>query len=155
MAGVEILDGKQNITVQEAYNAGARARQLAENAKPLKEHGTNQHREEEKKESGHYHDNVQQQGTSSLYLTARIARDHPDIHERMKAGEFKSVRAAAIEAGIVKPNSRVTISVSQSETPEQFAAKILERFDRDFLEGLKALTEKRRFNHAEPIYRGR
>jgi hypothetical protein len=36
------------------------------------------------------------------YLTARIARDRPDILERMKAGEYKSVRAAAIDAGIVK-----------------------------------------------------
>jgi hypothetical protein len=35
------------------------------------------------------------------YLTARIARDNPDILERMKAGEFKSVRQAALEAGIV------------------------------------------------------
>ena len=30
------------------------------------------------------------------YLTARIARDHPEILSRMKAGEFKSVRAAAL-----------------------------------------------------------
>lgn len=37
------------------------------------------------------------------YLTARIARDHPAIWERMKAGEFRSVRAAAIAAGIVRP----------------------------------------------------
>lgn len=36
-------------------------------------------------------------------LTARIARDRPDILERMKADEFPSVRAAAIEAGIITP----------------------------------------------------
>jgi len=41
-------------------------------------------------------------GTNPSYLTARIKRDHPEILERMKAGEFKSVRQAAIEAGIVK-----------------------------------------------------
>ena len=41
-------------------------------------------------------------GNSADYLTARIARDHPEILERMKAGEFNSVRAAAKEAGIVK-----------------------------------------------------
>ena len=40
-------------------------------------------------------------GTNADYLTARIARDHPDILERMKDGKFKSVRAAAKEAGIV------------------------------------------------------
>ena len=33
---------------------------------------------------------------------ARIARDHPEVLERMKRGEFDTVQAAAIEAGIVK-----------------------------------------------------
>jgi hypothetical protein len=35
--------------------------------------------------------------TNADYLTARIARDRPDILERMKAGEYPSVRAAAID----------------------------------------------------------
>ena len=38
---------------------------------------------------------------------ARIARDRPDILERMKAGEFTSVREAAREAGIIKDVSLV------------------------------------------------
>ncbi len=33
--------------------------------------------------------------TNADYLSARIARDRPDILERMKAGEFSSVRQAA------------------------------------------------------------
>jgi len=41
-------------------------------------------------------------GTDPDYLTARIARDRPDILERMKAGEYRSVRAAARDAGLVK-----------------------------------------------------
>ena len=41
-------------------------------------------------------------GNSQDYLAARINRDHPEIAERVKAGEFKSIRAAAIVAGIVK-----------------------------------------------------
>jgi len=41
-------------------------------------------------------------GNSATYLTRRIARDFPEILNRMKSGEFKSVRAAAKEAGIVK-----------------------------------------------------
>ncbi len=45
------------------------------------------------------------QGEDSEYLTRRIARDNPEILERMKAGEFKSVRAAAIEAGIAFENN--------------------------------------------------
>ncbi len=32
--------------------------------------------------------------TSPEYLTARIARDRPDILDRMKAGDYKRVRAA-------------------------------------------------------------
>lgn len=35
-------------------------------------------------------------GETSDYLTARFARDGPDVLERMKAGEFKSRWAAAV-----------------------------------------------------------
>jgi hypothetical protein len=41
---------------------------------------------------------------TAAYFAARIARDRPDILERMKAGEFRSIRAAALEAGIVDPS---------------------------------------------------
>jgi len=44
-------------------------------------------------------------GNKKKYLVAKIARDHPEVLERMKKGEFLSVRAAAIEAGILKLNS--------------------------------------------------
>ena len=42
-------------------------------------------------------------GNRNKYLVARIARDRVDILVRMKRGEFTTVQAAAIEAGIVKP----------------------------------------------------
>ena len=41
-------------------------------------------------------------GNQASYLTSRIKRDHPEILERMKAGEFKSVRQAALAARIIK-----------------------------------------------------
>lgn len=41
-------------------------------------------------------------GTSADYLTARLKRDHDAIFQRLAAGEFSSVRQAAIAAGIVK-----------------------------------------------------
>ena len=42
------------------------------------------------------------QGTDGKkYLMQRIARDYPDVLERAKRGEFLSVRAAAIAAGIL------------------------------------------------------
>lgn len=43
---------------------------------------------------------VSKGGTSAEYLTARIARDAPEVLERMKAGEFSSVRAAAQFAAV-------------------------------------------------------
>ena len=43
-----------------------------------------------------------QGGTSADYLARRIARDRPDVLERMKTGAYKSVRAAAKDAGIVR-----------------------------------------------------
>ncbi len=47
-----------------------------------------------------------QSGNRSQYLVNRIARDRPDILERMKAGEFAYVRQAAIAAGIITPGCR-------------------------------------------------
>ncbi len=41
-------------------------------------------------------------GTSADYLAARLKRDHDEIFQRLAAGEFSSVRQAAIAAGIVK-----------------------------------------------------
>lgn len=42
-------------------------------------------------------------GTRADYLARRIARDFPEIHEAVKAGEYRSIHAAAVAAGIVKP----------------------------------------------------
>lgn len=56
------------------------------------------------------------------YLTARLARDHPAILDRMKAGEFKSVRQAALQAGIIKP--RISIALD----PHKAAETILRHF---------------------------
>ena len=42
-------------------------------------------------------------GTGAAYLAARIKRDRPDIAEAVERGESRSMRAAAIDAGIVKP----------------------------------------------------
>ena len=42
------------------------------------------------------------QGNDAAYLVSRLKRDAPEVAERLAGGEFRSVRAAAIEAGIVK-----------------------------------------------------
>jgi hypothetical protein len=46
---------------------------------------------------------LKQGSTQSAYLLRRLARDHKEILARYEAGEFKSVRAAAKTAGIIKP----------------------------------------------------
>ena len=62
-----------------------------------------------------------QAGNRSDYLVARIARDRSDILERMKAGEFTSVREAAREAGIIKDVSLVNqiVRLWAKATPEE------------------------------------
>ena len=50
-------------------------------------------------------------GTSSEYLLRRLAKTEPAIVKRYQAGEFASVRAAAIEAGIIKIPSAVDVAV--------------------------------------------
>ena len=65
----------------------------------LDAHGTNQHT------AGHDRIMSSEQGTSASYLRTRLKRDYPAIHTRLINGEFKSVKAAAREAGIIKPTS--------------------------------------------------
>lgn len=72
----------------------------AKEAQPIGEHGGD--RKSENTDQGSDR-TLKARGETADYLTARIARDRPDVLERMKAGEFTSVRAAAMEAGIVKP----------------------------------------------------
>lgn len=70
----------------------------------LGHHGTNQHAE------GHYNYNVlDQQGTSSKYLAARLARDFPDTLTEVKQGKYRSMHAAAKAVGIVKDNPRISV----------------------------------------------
>jgi hypothetical protein len=64
-------------------------------------------------------------GDSPEYLAARIARDRPDIQTKMKQGEYPSVRAAAVDAGIVKP--RIQVTWKDGATPEQIATAILKK----------------------------
>lgn len=64
-------------------------------------------------------------GTSADYLTARIARDRPDILDGMKAGKYRSVRQAAIDAGIVTPKTRYNLS----DDPEQAGRYLAQRVD--------------------------
>jgi hypothetical protein len=44
-------------------------------------------------------------GRGANYLISRLKRDRPEILSQLQAGEFPSVRQAAIAAGIVTPDT--------------------------------------------------
>lgn len=93
-------------------------------ADTLGKNGGDRHSDKAKKLQA---DNISlKHGTDPLYLTSRIKRDRPDIAERMVAGEFKSVRQAAIEAGIIKVKTPL-------QQVEYWWVKLTEQEQREFL----------------------
>ena len=66
---------------------------------------------------------LSQGSSNTYYLAARLKRDHPEIAARVANGEFKSIRAAALEAGIVKPMRSI-----QVDTPEAAIRALLRVF---------------------------
>ena len=75
------------------------------------------------------HDNVMGgQGNSRDYLLRRIARDKPELLDDIGKGKrFKSARAAAIEAGIIKPVPSI-----QLKDPAPTAQKLLDKKGREW-----------------------
>lgn len=76
-----------------ATEARNRVAEIAENAKPLAMQGGD--RQSNNFQDYNYNLEKVDKGTSADYLTARIARDHPEVLEGMKQGKYRSVRAAA------------------------------------------------------------
>ena len=71
---------------------------VVKDARLISKHGLNQHG----KKGGGYIITSSRRGTNSAYLAGILKRDHPEIAAALERGEFKSVRAAAIAAGIIK-----------------------------------------------------
>lgn len=87
---------------------------------------------------------ISERGNRGEYLAARIARDRPDILERMKAGEFTSVRKAALEAGIITPEFSIPVD------PQGAARRILNRFQGEpLVELLRVLANHAGYDLAE------
>lgn len=107
-----------------------RVKRFAENATPLNGHGTNQHGLDNYKVLSMATSSIDG-GTDSEYLTNRIARDRPDILERMKAGEYRSVRAAAIDAGIIDPDK--TKRYQLPTDPTKAGRYLAERVDAEWM----------------------
>jgi len=79
-------------------------------------------------------------GGDTDYLTARIARDHPEVHEKMKAGDYRSVRQAAIDAGIIEDRTRVSF---YADDPKRACKNIFKHMVREDIEQLHSrLTDE-------------
>lgn len=89
----------------------------ASRAQPLAAHGANQHSEPDLIIEG-----PTSYGTGQSYLLRRLARDAPEVMERVKTGEIKSARAAAIEAGIIIPFPSLQLK-DPAPTAEKLLAK--------------------------------
>lgn len=73
-----------------------------------------------------------ERGNSRDYQLRRLNRDRPDILRRLDAGEYRSVRQAAIAAGIVKPEKRISIAID----PESAARAIRRHFSDEQIDAL-------------------
>jgi len=86
------------------------------------------------------HENSLGESETTDYLTARIARDHEEIHEKMKAGEYRSVRQAAIDAGIIEDRTRVSF---YADDPKRACKNIFKHMVREDIEQLRSrLTDE-------------
>ena len=116
---IEVLEiGDEN-------EAKQRLQQRALKTVALRHHGANQHRE-----GGSGQVRMQRGRGIMDYLIARIARDRPDVLERIKQGEFKTAAEAARAAGIIRKKTkrvslgdnidRLASALQGHYTPEQF-----------------------------------
>ena len=76
-------------------------------------------------------------GTRAEYLARRIARDHPDVLDRMAAGEFPSITRAAIAAGITPRTQTIRI-----DDPGSAARTLRKHMPREALARLVELLTK-------------
>lgn len=103
------------------------AQSRAQGARPLLPNGGDRRSDERIQSSN----GILKQGNTADYLTARIARDRPDVLERMKAGEFKSVRQAAQAAGFASLATTVRL-----DDPASAARTLRKHASADFLRAL-------------------
>jgi hypothetical protein len=99
----------------------------------LGSHGGDRRSEQARQDQGSDHNLEIGRGTA--YLKARLQRDHPEIAEALDRGEFRSARAAAIEAGIIKPVATVRLVDDMAAV----ASKLRQHLTTEQLEQLKAL----------------
>ena len=133
-----------------APKGNTNAAKPVERVEPLAEHG----RDEQNKGSEPTFVSGDTQERGADYLTRRIARDRPDVLERMKAGEFRSVRQAALEAGILKPRASIPRDVDGAAkalrrmfSADEFVTVVRRMFSADELAYLAAVITGRDHPH--------
>lgn len=117
------------LAVGDEDSASAKVAGMAAATRPLNANGGDRKKDHLVLAQG---DSVTYGTGSATYLTARIARDHPEIHRRMMNGEFKTVADAARAAGIHRKRTRtvgllddtakVAANIRKHYTPEQVKA---------------------------------
>lgn len=105
--------------------------------RPLAAHGGDRSEQREQVAISHLKPANQLSSCSWDRIMPRLARDAPDVLERIKSGEFKSARAAAIEAGIITPFPSL-----QLKDPAPTAQKLLAKKGQEWcLQLLEELSE--------------
>ncbi len=79
-------------------------------------------------------------GTAEEYLAGRIQRDAPEVFEKLLAGEYESVRKAALDAGIVKAGPK---TISLGNNVKRVAATLKDNYSREQVQEIvQVLTEE-------------
>lgn len=112
---------------------------VATAAQPLARHGEIGNGRADEGRDYNINSTGQAAGTSQTYLLRRLARDAPEILERVKTGEFKSARAAAIEAGIIKDIPSIQLK-EPAPTAQKLLAKKGQAWCLQLMEELSELT---------------
>ena len=124
---------KDKLKVGDAAEARLKVIDLAVQAKPLRKHPGRPSKNGEGNHVGPHDFENGHAPTQSEYLAARLARDFPEIHERMQLGEFKSVAAAAKEAGIYPDRPK---RIAASPDKGRLAKSLLQAYGADGCEEL-------------------
>ena len=94
-------------------------------AKPSKQHGGRRRVDSPNgltQSSQVYHGKLENRGGNNRqYLADKIAKESPEILDRIDKGEFKSMRAAAIAAGVKKRDVTITLSQNITTTAKALA----------------------------------
>lgn len=94
----------------------------AQTAKPSAKNGEIGNGRENRMAIGHATPSDRISSNSQERIFRRLARDAPDILDRVKTGEIKSARAAAIEAGIITPFPSIAL-----KDPAHAAQRMLDK----------------------------